>query len=145
MVLHFNRRRLTTATSVRMSSDLTNIQAAASQPPRDADPNSAPWYNVPQRAIVNVEHICIIQNVERAIDTLGGTAKVQQVWPFILIKPSTEQTRVNPIPVIGRRRHASCCPAISAPRRPDVQSHTLQKCRHKQHTRPGHGPEEDRP
>lgn len=64
-----------------MSSDLPNIQAAASQPPRPSDPSAAPWYNVPQRAIVNVEHICIIQNVERAIDTLGGIAKVQQVWP----------------------------------------------------------------
>ncbi|SLM35004.1 Transcription factor IIIC, subunit 5 [Lasallia pustulata] len=62
-----------------MSSDLPNIQAAASQPPRPSDPSAAPWYNVPQRAIVNVEHICIIQNVERAIDTLGGIAKVQQL------------------------------------------------------------------
>lgn len=62
-----------------MSNDITNIQAAASQTSRQAIPHVAPWYNVPQKAVVSVEHICIIRNVEKAIETLGGTAKVQQV------------------------------------------------------------------
>lgn len=39
----------------------------------------APWYNVPQRSVVSVEHPFIIRNVGKAVESLGGSSKMQDV------------------------------------------------------------------
>lgn len=39
----------------------------------------APWYNVPQRSVVSVEHPFIIRNVGKAVESLGGSPKMQDV------------------------------------------------------------------
>ena len=36
-------------------------------------------YNVPDRLIVNVEHPCIIKNIEKGVESLGGESKIQKV------------------------------------------------------------------
>ncbi len=39
----------------------------------------APWYEMPDQLVVNVEHPYIIKNIGRGIESLGGEAKVQKV------------------------------------------------------------------
>ena len=34
--------------------------------------SSAPWYDVPQKDVVTVEHPCIVQDVDKAVQMLGG-------------------------------------------------------------------------
>ena len=42
-------------------------------------PMHAPWYSVPDRTIVGVEHPYIIRNVDKAIASLGGESKLSKV------------------------------------------------------------------
>ena len=39
----------------------------------------APWYNVPNKLVVSVEHPYIIKNVDKGLDTLGDAKKLQSV------------------------------------------------------------------
>ena len=41
----------------------------------------APWYDIPSSSpsIVSIEHPCIIQNVEKGVQTLGGAATLTKV------------------------------------------------------------------
>lgn len=39
----------------------------------------APWYNVPSKPIVSVEHPFIIKNINKGIESLGGPHKLQRV------------------------------------------------------------------
>jgi len=43
----------------------------------------APWYDVPRRSIVSVEHPFIIGNVEKGVKSLGGAVKMQEVGPEV--------------------------------------------------------------
>ena len=80
-VIQLDRRRVTAAMSPGVLDDFMHDQAAAYQPSRQAYSRAAPRYNIPPRALVSVEHICVVENVERAIETLGGAAQLQQVGP----------------------------------------------------------------
>jgi general transcription factor 3C polypeptide 5 (transcription factor C subunit 1) len=49
----------------------------------DGEPQFAPWYRIPPRRIVAVEHPGIVKNVDRAIKTLQGDAGIAKVvLPF---------------------------------------------------------------
>ena len=39
----------------------------------------APWYHIPRKSIVSVEHPFIIQNIDKGVESLGGVAKLQAV------------------------------------------------------------------
>jgi len=43
-------------------------------------PNSAPWYLVPSRPIVSVEHPFIVKDVAKAVESLGGSKAVGKVY-----------------------------------------------------------------
>ena len=45
----------------------------------DDHENYAPYYHVPARSIVSVEHPFIIQNIFKGIESLGGASKIQRV------------------------------------------------------------------
>ena len=52
------------------------------QQDRMADPygsRTAPFYHVPSRRIVSVEHPAIIRNLDKAVDTLKGDAGITKV------------------------------------------------------------------
>lgn len=40
---------------------------------------TAPFYSVPPRRLVSVEHPAVIRNIEKAVDTLQGNAGIQKV------------------------------------------------------------------
>ena len=42
-------------------------------------PRYAPWFQIPERRIVAVEHPGIVKNVDRAIKTLQGDAGISKV------------------------------------------------------------------
>ncbi|KAL2424492.1 hypothetical protein ABEF95_011073 [Exophiala dermatitidis] len=48
---------------------------------------AAPWYPVPNTPIVSIEHPCIVQNVDRAVQMLGGPKEVAQC-----LTPGTDRT-----------------------------------------------------
>ena len=39
----------------------------------------APWYNVPKKTIVSVEHPFIIKDVDKGLATLGNPSKLEEV------------------------------------------------------------------
>ncbi|KZF20187.1 hypothetical protein L228DRAFT_262871 [Xylona heveae TC161] len=39
----------------------------------------APWFSVPDTTITSVEHPCIIRDVDKAIETLGGSSEIEQL------------------------------------------------------------------
>lgn len=39
----------------------------------------APWLQIPARAVVVVEHPCIVKNLDKGIVSLGGAVKLSQV------------------------------------------------------------------
>ncbi|KAI9731905.1 MAG: tau 95 subunit of transcription factor TFIIIC [Cirrosporium novae-zelandiae] len=55
----------------------TNPFVAKSSLPRQ-NIQEAPWLPVPSKSIVSVEHPCIIKNVDKGIQTLGGSSKLAQ-------------------------------------------------------------------
>lgn len=53
------------------------MQSPASDPAgRDG---VAPWYPVPNKTAVSVEHPCIVKNVDKAISMLGGSSAIAQI------------------------------------------------------------------
>ena len=42
-------------------------------------PRAAPWYLVPSRTIVSVEHPFIVKDVSKAVESLGGSKAVGKV------------------------------------------------------------------
>lgn len=48
---------------------------------------SAPWFNVPRVPVVGIEHPCLISDIGRAIDTLGGPEPTSKVISFFLDHP----------------------------------------------------------
>lgn len=49
------------------------------QPVSNQHANNAPRLTVPEERIISVEHPCVVKNVEKAIDMLGGSAAIAQV------------------------------------------------------------------
>ena len=45
----------------------------------------SPWYNVPKRPIVSVEHPFIIKDIDRGLAILGGPSKLEQVSRIFLL------------------------------------------------------------
>jgi len=43
-----------------------------------SQPNNAPWISIPEGQTISVEHPCIIQNVDKAIDMIGGAPAITQ-------------------------------------------------------------------
>jgi hypothetical protein len=43
-------------------------------------PNSAPWFLVPSRPVVSVEHPFIVKDVAKAVESLGGSKAVGKVY-----------------------------------------------------------------
>lgn len=39
----------------------------------------APWYDVPQKDVVSIEHPCLINNVDNGIKSLGGPLALNRV------------------------------------------------------------------
>lgn len=39
----------------------------------------APWYNVPKKSVVSVEHPFIIKDVDKGLATLGNPSKLEEV------------------------------------------------------------------
>jgi general transcription factor 3C polypeptide 5 (transcription factor C subunit 1) len=48
------------------------------------DSRTAPFYPVPPRRLVSVEHLAVIRNLEKAVDTLQGNAGIQKVRLAVL-------------------------------------------------------------
>lgn len=40
---------------------------------------TAPFYSVPTRRLVSVEHPAVIRNIDKAVDTLQGNAGIRKV------------------------------------------------------------------
>lgn len=58
------------------------------QPDRARD-RTAPWYSIPAREIVTVEHPCVVQNIDKGIQTLDGNGGISRAsktseHPFVL-------------------------------------------------------------
>ncbi|KAJ9316621.1 hypothetical protein DTO271D3_3128 [Paecilomyces variotii] len=51
---------------------------------------TAPWYPIPSRRIVSVEHPGIVKNVDKAIDTLNGNSGISKI-----LKPQKADTPAN--------------------------------------------------
>ncbi|GAD92040.1 RNA polymerase III transcription factor subunit, putative [Paecilomyces variotii No. 5] len=51
---------------------------------------TAPWYTIPSRRIVSVEHPGIVKNVDKAIDTLNGSSGISKI-----LKPQRADTPAN--------------------------------------------------
>src|SRR3954454_8301226 len=47
----------------------------------------APWYRVPDKIAVSVEHPCIVKNVDKAIRMLGGSPAIAQILEKDTEKP----------------------------------------------------------
>ncbi|PKY03793.1 RNA polymerase III transcription factor IIIC subunit [Aspergillus campestris IBT 28561] len=45
----------------------------------DQQSRTAPFYHIPQRPIVSIEHPAIVQNIDKAIDTLQGNGGIRRV------------------------------------------------------------------
>ncbi|PLB42254.1 transcription factor TFIIIC subunit TFC1 [Aspergillus candidus] len=45
----------------------------------DQQPRTAPFYHIPQRSIISIEHPAIVQNIDKAIDTLQGNGGIRRV------------------------------------------------------------------
>ena len=43
------------------------------------DDRTAPFFAIPPRRLVSVEHPAIVQNLDKAVDTLQGNAGIEQV------------------------------------------------------------------
>ena len=50
----------------------------------DSTTASAPWLPVPSTTVVNIEHPCIIKNLDGGIRSLGGARSVANVGDFSL-------------------------------------------------------------
>ena len=50
---------------------------------------AAPWYSVPPRAIVSVEHPFIVKDVPKVVASLGGNDGIEKVW-FLCSPYSTD-------------------------------------------------------
>ncbi|OJD26837.1 hypothetical protein ACJ73_01772, partial [Blastomyces percursus] len=46
-----------------------------SQPPHARD-RTSPWYSIPAREIVTVEHPCVVKNLDKGIETLNGNGGI---------------------------------------------------------------------
>lgn len=46
----------------------------------------APWYDLPRTVLVSIEHPFIIQNVDKAVNMLGGFPKLKSVCTFVELK-----------------------------------------------------------
>lgn len=53
---------------------------------------TASFYSIPPRRLVSVEHPAIVQNVDRAVDTLQGNTGIEKVSSFDSIHPQTAPT-----------------------------------------------------
>lgn len=45
------------------------------------DPRTAPYYGVPPRRLVSVEHPAVVRNLDKAIETLQGNSGIEKVSP----------------------------------------------------------------
>jgi general transcription factor 3C polypeptide 5 (transcription factor C subunit 1) len=59
---------------------------------------TAPYYSIPARHIVSVEHPAIIKNVDKAIETLQGNAGISKVaaFPIAIVKSVTNKSDSEP-------------------------------------------------
>ena len=48
-----------------------------------ASSSYAPWYDVPRKSIVSIEHPFIIQNVDKGVASLGGAHHLVEVHVLI--------------------------------------------------------------
>lgn len=48
-----------------------------------SSPKSAPWYLVPPRPIVSVEHPFIVKTMAKAVESLGGSKAVGKVYAYL--------------------------------------------------------------
>jgi len=62
------------------------LGAALDEPGKEArgmhnlsTPRAAPWYLVPSRTIISVEHPFIVKDVSKAVESLGGPKAVGRV------------------------------------------------------------------
>ncbi|KGQ00939.1 hypothetical protein PAAG_12366 [Paracoccidioides lutzii Pb01] len=69
-----------------------------SQPVRSRDRN-APWYSIPAREIVSVEHPCFVKNIDKAIETLDGKSGISRAS-----KPNSYTLNNPHIPIINPPR-----------------------------------------
>ncbi|KAK2794585.1 tau 95 subunit of transcription factor TFIIIC [Onygenales sp. PD_12] len=47
--------------------------------PRTSRDRSAPWYPIPAREIVSVEHPCVVKNIDKGIQTLDGSSGISKI------------------------------------------------------------------
>ena len=52
---------------------------SSKQPQRTQFARAAPWYPVPPRAIVSVEHPFIVKDIPKAVASLGGNDVIEKV------------------------------------------------------------------
>lgn len=52
----------------------------------------APWYHVPELSMVCIDHPFIVENLDKAFDTLGGLPKIRSVYCPQKYQPSFELT-----------------------------------------------------
>ena len=60
---------------------------------------TAPFYQIPSNQIVSVEHPAIIQNADKAVDTLQGNSGISKVLPpsYIYIYRISPANKANNI------------------------------------------------
>ncbi|EQL30937.1 hypothetical protein BDFG_06691 [Blastomyces dermatitidis ATCC 26199] len=60
-----------------------------SQTPHARD-RTAPWYSIPAREIVTVEHPCVVKNIDKGIETLSGNGGIPR-----LLNPPRQDSSIN--------------------------------------------------
>ena len=53
--------------------------ASTTTSPADGTAQTAPWMQIPSRAVSVVEHPCIVKNIDKGIISLGGPVKLSKV------------------------------------------------------------------
>ncbi|KAF3930401.1 hypothetical protein AA313_de0208017 [Arthrobotrys entomopaga] len=73
-----------------------NLTAEEFDGPR-RPPAEAPWYEIPDRQFLTVEHPAVVKNEEKAVRTLGGRKAVAKNYaldpPTLYLHPSPEDQR----------------------------------------------------
>jgi hypothetical protein len=86
---HATANQATATSPLSLKSDATNIAAfnhhpqVQSQNKKNMDnqrpSRTAPFYAVPSRRLISIEHPAVVRNVDKAIDTLKGDAGLKTV------------------------------------------------------------------
>lgn len=103
-------------------------------------PQNAPSFTIPPRFLVAIEHPFIIEDVDKAIESLGGTSTVHAVCSLAF-----RHDNISDVGLASSRKKArSTRKALPASSGSNVQTYRIKQCRNKKYSTQNHGPEKNR-